>query len=81
MIRALTNTYIATGTQTSRQNLVLFGPSPPVRWAPIGKQHQVLTGSLCSCGNVSICQSANHCLAAITPKQVFTCLQNLLKPG
>jgi ADP-heptose:LPS heptosyltransferase len=59
----------------------LFGPSPPVRWAPIGEQHQVLTGSLCSCGNVSICQSANHCLAAITPEQVFTCLQNLLKPG
>ena len=58
----------------------LFGPSPPGRWAPVGEQHQVLTGSLCSCGNVSICQSANHCLAAITPEQVFTCLQNLLKP-
>ncbi|MGA2281458.1 MAG: glycosyltransferase family 9 protein [Verrucomicrobiota bacterium] len=59
----------------------LFGPSLPGRWAPVGKQHQVLTGSLCSCGNVSICQSANPCLAAITPKQVFTCLQNLSKPG
>jgi ADP-heptose:LPS heptosyltransferase len=55
----------------------LFGPSLPGRWAPVGEQHQVLTGSLCSCGNVSICQSANHCLAAITPKQVFTCLQNI----
>jgi ADP-heptose:LPS heptosyltransferase len=59
----------------------LFGPSSPGRWAPVGKQHQVLTGSLCSCGNVSVCQSANHCLATITPKQVFTCLQNLFKPG
>jgi ADP-heptose:LPS heptosyltransferase len=61
--------------------IALFGPSLPGRWAPVGEQHQVLTGSLCSCGNVSVCQSANHCLAAITPKQVFTCLQNLSKPG
>jgi ADP-heptose:LPS heptosyltransferase len=59
----------------------LFGPSTPVRWAPVGEQHQVLTGSLCCCGNVSICQSANHCLAAIMPKQVLAGLQSILTLG
>jgi ADP-heptose:LPS heptosyltransferase len=54
----------------------LFGPSSPGQWAPIGKRHQVLTGSACTCdGNLSVCQSANHCLAAISPEQVFDCLQ------
>jgi len=57
----------------------LFGPSSPVRWAPIGERHRVLTGSTCSCdGNLSVCQNANHCLAAISPEQVFACLQAVL---
>ena len=57
----------------------LFGPSSPVQWAPIGKQHRVLMGSSCSCdGNWAVCQSASHCLAAISPDQVFNCLQNVL---
>ena len=54
----------------------LFGPSSPVQWAPIGQRHQVLTGSACTCdGNLSVCQSASHCLAAISPEQVFAGLQ------
>jgi ADP-heptose:LPS heptosyltransferase len=57
----------------------LFGPSSPARWAPVGKRHRVLTGSLCPCGaGTSICQSANYCLAAIVPEQVFNCLQTVL---
>ncbi|MGH7992667.1 MAG: glycosyltransferase family 9 protein, partial [Limisphaerales bacterium] len=54
----------------------LFGPSSPAQWAPIGKRHQTLMGGSCVCdGNLSVCQSANHCLAAISPEQVFACLQ------
>ena len=57
----------------------LFGPSSPAQWAPIGKRHQVLRGNSCACdGNLSVCQSANHCLAAISPEQVFACLQAVL---
>jgi ADP-heptose:LPS heptosyltransferase len=60
----------------------LFGPSSPVQWAPAGRQHQVLVGNLCSCdGNEAVCQSANHCLAAISPEQVLASLQNILTPG
>jgi ADP-heptose:LPS heptosyltransferase len=58
----------------------LFGPSSPKQWAPIGKRHQILTGSSCSCdGNLSVCQNANPCLAAISPEQVFACLQTVKK--
>ncbi len=58
----------------------LFGPSSPVRWAPVGGKHRMLTGSPCSCGpGVSVCQTANVCLAAITPGQVLDSLQNILK--
>jgi ADP-heptose:LPS heptosyltransferase len=57
----------------------LFGPSSAARWAPLGERHRVLTGSLCSCGaGVSICENANHCLAAISPEQVFNYLQAVL---
>ena len=60
--------------------LSLFGPSSPGRWAPIGKPHRMLKGSACSCGpGVSVCQSANYCLAAITPGQVLGSLQSILK--
>jgi heptosyltransferase III len=58
--------------------LALFGPTSSVRWAPVGQQHRFLTGSACSCVNVSICQSANHCIAAITPEQVFAEIKKLI---
>jgi ADP-heptose:LPS heptosyltransferase len=60
--------------------LSLFGPSSPVRWAPVGGRHRILTGSPCSCGaGASVCQTANFCLAAITPEQVLDSLQTILK--
>ena len=51
--------------------LALFGPSSPAQWAPIGMPHRFLTGNPCTCGNVSVCESPNHCLAAISPQMVF----------
>jgi ADP-heptose:LPS heptosyltransferase len=51
--------------------LALFGPSSPAQWAPVGAMHRVLSGSVCTCGNVGVCESAKHCLAAISPEQVF----------
>lgn len=54
----------------------LFGPSSPARWAPIGKRHQALTGTACRCdGNSAVCQRDVHCLAAISPEQVWECLE------
>lgn len=58
--------------------LALFGPSSPAQWAPVGAQHRFLAGSACTCGNVGICESANHCLAAIKPEQVFAEIQKLI---
>jgi ADP-heptose:LPS heptosyltransferase len=58
----------------------LFGPSSPAQWAPIGKRHRVLTGNSCTCdGNLSVCQSTNHCLAAISPEQVLASLRSVLE--
>jgi ADP-heptose:LPS heptosyltransferase len=59
--------------------LSLFGPTSPIRWAPVGARHRFLTGSACSCGNVSVCESANHCIAAITPEQVFAEINRLVR--
>jgi ADP-heptose:LPS heptosyltransferase len=60
--------------------LSLFGPSSPGRWAPVGGRHRILTGSPCSCGaGASVCQTADFCLAAITPEQVLDSLQIILK--
>lgn len=57
----------------------LFGPTSPAQWAPLGPRHRALTGSTCACdGKLDACQSANHCLAAISPEQVFACLQTVL---
>lgn len=58
----------------------LFGPSRAVQWAPVGPKHHSLTGAACSCdGNVPDCRSARHCLAQITPPQVFEALQAALR--
>ncbi len=54
----------------------LFGPSALEQWAPIGARHTALAGTACSCdGHSAVCTSRNHCLAAITPEQVFECLK------
>ena len=59
--------------------LSLFGPTSAVQWAPIGPHHQILIGAGCSCdGSADSCQSAGHCLAAISPERVFAALQKLL---
>jgi ADP-heptose:LPS heptosyltransferase len=57
--------------------LALFGPSSPAQWEPAGARHRFLTGSTCTCGNVGICESAKHCLAAIRPEQVFAEIKRL----
>jgi|SRR5689334_12828646 len=58
--------------------IALFGPTSAVQWAPIGRQRQILTGGQCCCdGRVDDCQSASHCLAAITPEQVLEQLRRL----
>ena len=62
--------------------IALFGPTAVARWGPLGRRQRILTGSPCACDPSShVCQSANPCMAAISPAQVFACLQNLLKPG
>ena len=58
--------------------LALFGPTAPARWAPQGPRHRFLIGGPCTCGDVSVCQSANACTAAIRPEQVWTGLQALM---
>jgi ADP-heptose:LPS heptosyltransferase len=53
----------------------LFGPTSPARWSPIGERHQILTGSTCGCdSNSAVCTAARHCLAEISPEQVFAAL-------
>lgn len=54
----------------------LFGPSSPEQWAPVGERHQTLQGTTCGCdGHLPVCTSTTHCLAAITPEQVWERLQ------
>jgi len=60
--------------------IALFGPSPTVQWAPIGKQHQVVAVNLCSCdGDTQVCYSPSHCLLTISPDRVFAALKNFLR--
>jgi lipopolysaccharide heptosyltransferase III len=58
----------------------LFGPSSAARWAPIGERHQALTAATCPCdGNSAVCQRDAHCLAAISPEQVWESLRKALQ--
>ena len=60
----------------------LFGPTSPARWAPIGVRHKILTGGQCGCdGNSFACGRPKHCLAEISPAQVFAALQITLPAG
>jgi heptosyltransferase III len=59
--------------------LALFGPSQPAQWAPVGAQHRFLTGSPCTCGNVGVCESPRHCLAAISPEQLLGQIKILIQ--
>ena len=59
--------------------IALFGPTSAVQWAPVGPHHQILIGAPCSCqGSADVCESASHCLVAISPDQVLQCLRKLL---
>jgi len=56
----------------------LFGPTSPARWAPVGGRHQILTGAVCDCdGNSTVCTGTRHCLAEISPEQVWAALQKI----
>jgi ADP-heptose:LPS heptosyltransferase len=58
--------------------LALFGPTSPARWAPVGDRHPFLTGGSCGCdGNSAVCTAAVHCLAKISPEQVFVALPKI----
>jgi ADP-heptose:LPS heptosyltransferase len=60
----------------------LFGPTSPARWAPVGARHKFLTGTPCACdGHSAVCTGLAHCLAAITPEQVFQDLKDVWKSG
>jgi len=60
--------------------VALFGPTSAAQWGPIGERHRILAGNSCSCdGNLSTCQNIDHCLAAISPKQILGCIQTILE--
>lgn len=54
----------------------LFGATPAQQWAPQGAHHQIVQGSPCSCdGNTAVCVSVHHCMAPISPAEVFRRIQ------
>jgi heptosyltransferase-3 len=58
----------------------LFGPSHLVQWRPMGEPHQVLCGVPCQCpGHFHVCDKSNFCMRSITPLQVMSSLQSILK--
>ena len=59
--------------------IALFGASSSLQWSPVTQNRQILTGEPCRCDPKShVCQSANHCMAAISPGQVFDSLRTIL---
>ncbi len=58
--------------------IALFGPSSAAGWGPTGRGHQVMTGGACACDpSANDCGNARHCLAAITPEEVFAVLKRI----
>ena len=57
----------------------LFGPTAAVQWKPVGSRHQIIQSSKCDCrGSSHICYGVRHCMADISPEEVFRCLQKLV---
>jgi heptosyltransferase-3 len=62
--------------------VALFGPSNLAQWGPVTENCRVLMGDLCHCDrNLHDCQSANPCMAGISPEKVLENLQNILNPA
>lgn len=64
--------------------LSLFAPTPAARWAPLGPQHRCLRGGLCPCsGHSAVCVARSHCLAQITPEEVYEVFEAMVRatPG
>jgi heptosyltransferase III len=56
-----------------------FGPTSPARWAPLGAKHQTLARGICNCdGHSAVCTATRHCLAEISPAQVFAALKKAI---
>jgi ADP-heptose:LPS heptosyltransferase len=59
----------------------LFGVQDSIlRALPIYQNHQALVGGPCACrGNAAVCESAQPCMASISPGQVFAALLTILE--
>jgi len=58
----------------------LFGASSATLWAPLGPRHRTLQGGPCTCGgDTAVCLAPRHCLAAISPEAVLSCVQQFLQ--
>jgi heptosyltransferase-3 len=52
--------------------VVLYGPTSPVRWAPLGPAVRLSAAAQCSCqDSAQACHGAAHCLASIAPERVL----------
>jgi ADP-heptose:LPS heptosyltransferase len=57
----------------------LFGASSLQQWAPLGPKHRALQAVGCGCGgDTAVCLNTSHCMAKISPEQVFWTLRELL---
>jgi len=60
----------------------LFGATSVTLWGPLGPQHQIIQGHPCSCdGNTGVCLAQRHCMAAISPGEVFNCIRKKMTPA
>ncbi|MDQ6630956.1 MAG: glycosyltransferase family 9 protein [Verrucomicrobiota bacterium] len=52
--------------------VALFGPSSFVQWSPLDQEEQTVRGTRCTCNvHATECYSAQSCMAAISPEEVF----------